>query len=154
MKPVDAVGLALVAAVAWAPGMASAVCGADVTPLNFGSYDVFAPMALRSTATITLTCDEAPPPNVTVGLGPSSNSSVVIPRLLRNNGGLGDLQYNVFTDPALGQVWGNGIAGGATVTVRVFRNRPAVLTVYGAIPAGQDVGAGAYRDDLPVSLLW
>lgn len=154
MKPVDAVGLALVAGLAWLPVAAHSACRADVTPLNFGSYDVFAPMALRTTATITLTCDEVPPPNVTVGLGPSSNSSVINPRLLRNLGGPGDLQYNVFTDSALGQVWGNGISGGATVTVRVFRNRPALLTVYGAVPAGQDVGAGTYRDDLPVSLLW
>jgi spore coat protein U-like protein len=53
-------------------------------------------------------------------------------------------------------VWGDGTAGTATVVQpKVMRNKPpAAITIYGRIPAGQDVSAGAYGDTLTVTITW
>lgn len=132
------------------PGSAWALCQALVTGMSFGAYSVFDPNVLRSTATITVTCDQVPPPRVTVAIGPSANTGLVLQRALRGGSGAENVAYNVFQDASLNQIWGDGLSGGAIQTVVVPRNRPTVLTVYGAVPPRQDVGTGQYLDQLPV----
>ena len=144
--------LALAAACCLAPGSAWALCQALVTGMNFGAYSVFDPAPLRSTATITLTCDQVPPPRVTVAVGPSANTGLVLQRALRGGSGAETVAYNVFQDASLNVIWGDGLSGGSTQSVVVPRNLPRVLTVYGAVPPRQDAGTGQYFDQLPVSL--
>jgi spore coat protein U-like protein len=133
-------------------GWAYAACNVATTGLSFGAYDVFATTDVRSTASITVSCDLTPPPDVTIAIGPSATSGQLIPRQMQCGSDI--LRYNVFIDPALTQVWGDGTGGGSTVTNRVMKNKPWVVTVYGRIPAQQDVRAGVYSDTLTVIINW
>lgn len=153
--PLAAISLAaVVAAGPLSCGPARAACHVSATPVAFGSYDVFSSVPLDSTGTISVSCDEVPPADVTVAIGPSSAGGF-LPRRMRSASG-GTLDYNLFTSPSMSTVWGDGTAGTSTVLLRnVKRNKPPVVsTIYGRVPARQDVAAGSYSDTLTVTITW
>ncbi|GAB4369010.1 MAG: hypothetical protein Kow00128_14830 [Deltaproteobacteria bacterium] len=137
-------------------GEAHAACNVSATGVAFGSYDVFAPAPLDSTGTVTVSCDEVPPPNVTVEIGPSPGSGGFNPRRMRHASRPDRLDYNLFTDATRSAVWGDGTAGTQTVFLkRVKRQKPPVVTtIYGRIPPGQNVPVGDYFDTLTVTITW
>ena len=132
----------------------SAACTVSTTPVNFGSYDVFSASPTDSTGLITITCNETPSPYAPVSIGPSPNSGGFNPRKMKLTSGTDLLNYNLYTDAARTSIWGNGTSGTVTVSSTFFRNIPRNLTVYGRIPFGQDVRAGAYTETLTVTLTW
>ena len=133
---------------------AYAACNIAVTPMNFGAYNVFAVAPLRSTGTFSVTCNEAPPPTVTITIGPSAATGIFNPRQMRKSGGGDALTYNLFTDSALTQVWGDGITGGLVLRQKVTKNKAWNAIVYGSLPAQQNVSAGNYADSLLVTIIW
>ncbi len=135
-----------------AAGPSYALCTAGTTNVNFGNYDVFQTAQANSTGSITITCDKTTN-NVTVNISQSSYSGVFSPRQMKKAGSIDLLNYNLFTNPALLNVWGDGTLGTSNFTGQVRKNSPAVLTVYGSVPAGQDVSAGLYSDILTVTVL-
>ncbi len=140
---------------ALATGSADGACNVTATGVNFGNYDVFATAPLDSTGSVTVTCDEIPPANPVIAIGPGA-AGTFLPRRMRH-ASLGDvLNYNVFTSPSMSAVWGDGTGGTTTVAAgRVPRNRPPrPVTIYGRIPAGQNVSAGTYSDTLVVTITW
>jgi spore coat protein U-like protein len=57
------------------------------------------------------------------------------------------LSYNLYRDAACTSIWGDGTGGTATYTNANPANNTAInITVYGQVPAGQDVSAGVYSD--------
>jgi spore coat protein U-like protein len=56
------------------------------------------------------------------------------------------LNYALYKDAARTQVWGTGMAGGATLTYNSASKASTNLTVYGTVPGGQDVTVGSYSD--------
>ncbi|EQB03637.1 hypothetical protein L286_11465 [Sphingobium sp. HDIP04] len=70
--------------------------------------------------------------------------------------GTDSLAYNLYTDAARTQIWGDG-TGGST---RVTRNFAALLnftdtmTVYARLPARQNVSAGSYSDTMIVTVTY
>lgn len=135
-------------------GNALALCNVSATGLSFGSYDDFSPVPLDTTGTVTVGCDEAPPPDVTISIGPSGNGSFN-PRAMRHAFLTDLLLYNIFPDASRGAVWGDGTAGTSTVFLKnVTKNTPRTTTIYGRIPAGQSVSLGPYSDTLTVTILW
>ncbi len=138
-----------------AAGPADAACNVSATGVNFGNYDVFATAPLDSTGTVTVTCDDVPPASPVVAIGPGA-AGTFLPRRMRHASLPEMLNYNVFTSPSMSAVWGDGTGGTATVAAgRVPRNRPPrPLTIYGRIPAGQNVSAGTYSDTLVVTITW
>lgn len=134
---------------------AYAACNVSATGISFGSYDVFSNIPVVSTGSITITCDPGQPPDVVVSIGPSPNSGGFSPRKIRHSSLQEYLSYNLFTDPSMTVVWGNGTAGTSTVTLpKVTPNKPRTVTFYGKLPAGQDVYSGAYSDTLTVTIMW
>jgi spore coat protein U-like protein len=134
-------------------GGAGAACNVSATGVAFGSYDVFVPPPLDSTGTVTVTCDQAPPADIVVAIGPSGTSGAFIPRQMRSASSPDRLNYNLFTDAGRSTVWGDGAAGTSTVFLKnVKKNRPVVTTIYGRIPAGQNVSVGTYSDSLTVTI--
>ncbi len=131
---------------------AAAACHVATSSLSFGTYDVFAGTDVRSTATITVTCRLVPPPTVTIAIGAGAHADRPGPRHMA--AGSSRLRYNVYRDPALTQVWGDGTGSGGTVTHVVPKNTPWVATLYGRIPAQQNVRAGVYNDTLVVTITW
>lgn len=83
----------------------------------------------------------------------SSNSGVFDPREMKKLGGTDLLNYNLFIDSSMLNVWGDGTSNTSMFRGRVQKNFPMILTVYGGIPAGQDVSPGLYTDILTVTVL-
>ena len=140
---------AAVAALVSAAGRAEAACTVSTTSANFGTYDVFSASANASTATITYRCGNADK-DILITLSQGS-SPTFTPRTLRN--GTEVLQYNLYRDAAFSTIWGDGTSGTATYTLKNPPNsQDVILTVYGRIPAQQDVAVGSYADALIVTI--
>lgn len=137
-------------------GEARAACNVAATSVSFGTYDVFSPTPRDSTGSVTVSCDEVPPPNVVIEVGPSAGSGGFNPRQMRHSSRPDRLGYNLFTDSSHSAVWGDGTAGTQTVSLqRVKRQKPPVVTtIYGRIPPGQNVSAGVYTDTVTLTITW
>jgi spore coat protein U-like protein len=139
--------LLAVAALTSVPAVAKAVpsCSATVaTGLVFGTYDVFSPVALTSTARMRLNCPKGQTPQVTISSG---NSGTFVWRELRSPSDR--LRYNVYLDAAMTVIWGDGTDGSQAW---VSPGGNAQLLIYGLIPPGQDAIAGDYADVLTVTV--
>ena len=154
MKAAVRAGAILLCLLAAARGHAA--CNVSATGVNFGPYDVFSTVPRDSTGSVTVSCDEVPPPDPVISIGPSGNSGGFFPRTMRRSGGPGTLEYNLFTDPSMTSVWGDGAAGTNTVNLKnVHRQKPPVVVpIYGRIPPGQDAPSGTYGDSLTVTINW
>lgn len=71
--------------------------------------------------------------------------------------GASRLNYNLYSNPARSAIWGDGTAGTTTVSdgyllglLTTVRDYP----VYGRVPAGQNILAGAYSDAITVTVLY
>lgn len=142
---------------------AAADCSITAVSLNFGVYDPALTVADDSVGTITVTCRHvsggAERVNYSVSL---SNGQYGTSAATRQMGaGNGRLGYNVFTDPARTQVWGNGtggtvIASGSATVGPGNGNgtRTFVHSVYGRIPQTQDALPGNYNDTMVLTLVF
>jgi spore coat protein U-like protein len=125
----------------------SANCTISATDLNFGAYDPVVankttPLDVNTTVTVLCTKGSA---GVTVGLDLGSHAAAGS-RFMAS--ATDSLQYELYSDSAGGTVWSNGGAG--LVTWPVFGPIGAGAgtphTVFGRVPAGQDVSVGSYTD--------
>ena len=126
------------------PMAASAACTLAVGGLSFGSYDVFNSSHTDSAGTIDISCDISTPYTLTLSPGSGNYSQ----RTMVN--GNHTLNYNVYSDAARSQVWGDGTGG--TVSISGNADTSANHTVYGRIQAQQNVRAGSYMDSVIVTL--
>ncbi len=121
----------------------------SVTGVNFGSYDVFSPSPTRSTGTITFRCTGIGGTNV-MTMTLSAGSGTFANRTLRSGANI--LGYNLYLDVANTQIWGNGSPGTFVFSIDPTSSGRQRVTVYGTIPAGQDVGVGSYTDTVTVTM--
>ncbi len=133
---------------------AHAVCDVGATGVDFGDYDVYSSNPTDSTGTIVVVCNERSAIRVTIEIGPSPNSGGFSPRQMRQQAGTDLLEYNLYTRASRDRIWGDGTSGTYTVSRRVRRGRPWRRTVFGRIPAGQDVSQGLYGESLTVTITW
>lgn len=151
--------LALACLVAWAgPATAATVCRASsLGGIAFGSYDILSPTPTDSLTNIVVTCDrDGGQANVTVvvGLGTGGGSSVTARRLTLAGGG-DSLGYGLFSDSGRSSVWGDSSGIDTVARALAVPNKSSAsvtFTVYGRIPALQDVAAGLYTDSVQVTL--
>lgn len=123
----------------------------SVIGVAFGTYDVFDPIARDSTGSITISCTGLLPPDlVTIELG-FGLAPVGANRYMLN--GTTALGYNLYVDAARTMIWGNGSNG--TVTqgpLSIANDTPTAFTVYGRMPALQNVSTGNYADTITVTV--
>lgn len=124
-------------------------CSVSTTPVVFGAYNVFATSPGDSTGTVVYRCTgNVDGLLITISKG---RSTTFLPRQLGK--GLERLSYNLFRDAARTVVWGDYSAGtSAFIDLSPPNNRNETLTVYGRIPAGQDISAGAYTDSVTLTV--
>ena len=137
------------------PGGTEAACQIAATSINFGKYDVFDITAVNGMGSITVSCDEAPTADVAISISESLYSGDFYNRQMKNMGDGNLLNYNVYTDIAQTKIWGNGTGSSSTQLIKnVTKNKAKMVTVYGSIPARQNISAGTYGDNLTVTILW
>jgi spore coat protein U-like protein len=127
--------------------------------LGFGPYDVFSALVVDSLTNIDVTCERSGgSQNVTIvmSLGIGTNGTSISARRLLRVGSAGDyLSYGLFRDSSRSSNWGSspGIdTVSQTLTVPNNSSRSVTFTIYGRIPAQQDVPAGSYGDRIQVTV--
>ncbi len=121
-------------------------CSVSTTSVSFGSYNVFAAAPTDSTGSLVYRCNG----NAVVWISLSRGlSSTFEGRTLTS--GNEELLYNLYRDAARTAIWGDGSSGTQLpFDLLVPKNTNVTLTIYGRIPAGQDVRAGTYTDTVSV----
>ena len=132
------------------PAFAAPSCTISTTSMAFGTYDVFSPSDVTSTATITYRCTGgAKDVFITLGKGQSVTFS---PRTM--TAGTNVLSYNLYQNAAFSVIWGDGTGGSqAYVTSgKTPNNTDFFVTIYGKVPALQDASAGSYTDTVVATI--
>jgi spore coat protein U-like protein len=134
----------------------AAHCTILATSLNFGLYDVFSTTPLDSTGTISINCNnpEKKPLPVTVTVSAGASGSFSQRQMASTTPGAGALLYNLYSDSSRSQVVGDGAGGTVTFTDSINRTFPWNITLYGRIPARQNMIPGIYTDILTATVLW
>lgn len=155
MKPVIKTFIFLVGFLSFA--QVALPCTVTTTGIIFSNYDVFSPLPLNTTGTVTVTCPDTPPVDAVISIGSSPNSGGFIPRQMKHSTLPDFLSYNLYIDAAGTAVWGDGTGGTQTVTlnnVKASKNKPkpVITTIYGIAPPLQNVAVGTYNDILTVTV--
>ena len=122
----------------------AANCTISTSPVAFGAYDPVsanAVTALNGTGTVTVACTKGAVATVDLGQG----ANYLAPNR-QMNAGANLMIYQLYQDAARTQVWGSTVPTGTTQTYNSASKAPTNLTVYGQVPAGQNVGIGIYSD--------
>lgn len=143
-----------VASVWWAsafavgPGIAQSTGSVTSTPVAFGSYNALDARASDSVGSVTFNSTGSSPLSIMLSAGRAAGFS---PRHM--SGGSCHLGYNLYLDAARTTIWGDGTGGTAFYTsANSAAGQNVVVSVYGRIPARQNVAEGSYADDLLVTL--
>lgn len=120
-----------------------ASCQVSATDLAFGIYDPTSLAARTSSSTITVLCTLDTP--YTVGLNAGSNPNGSSRRM---GTGASRVGYSLYRDGARTTEFSTTVAD----VSGVGSGASQVHTVYGAMPAGQNVSAGTYSDQITVTL--
>lgn len=158
-RHVPGIAVAIALALPSGAAIAQTLCRfSSAGAISFGAYDSMASVARTSQTNILVRCDrDGGPANVgvVVGLGPGSNGASTSARRLVAPGSPTPLLYGLYQDSGRSINWGNvpGIdAASRTITIQNKSFATLTLTVYGSIPAQQDVYAGSYSDSIQVTL--
>jgi spore coat protein U-like protein len=110
----------------------------------FGTYLWTNPAPTDSAGAITYNCNSTA--FVFLSSGSSGNAGQ---RTLIS--GASTLDYNLYSDAARTQIWGDIFTGGS---LQVAQSGKSTLSVYGRIPPSQNVAAGTYSDTVTVTFLF
>lgn len=130
-------GLLLVAPGLWAD------CTVSAQSVLFGNYDVFSSQPLDGAGNIGVNCSPGASYTLSLSTGGGSYSQRELA------GSTQILYYNLYTSASRSVVWGDGIGGTGTVS---GSGESANHTVYGRIPAGQNLPVGSYSDTIIVTV--
>lgn len=124
-----------------------ATCLISATPLAFGTYTG---AAATSTSTVSLTCTNTTPYNVSLSPGLATGATVTTRQMTGPASAV--LSYAMYSDSARSVNWGQTI--GTDTVVGTGNGSAQALTVYGAVPAGQYVAPGAYSDTITATITY
>ncbi len=150
--------LCVLACAAVLPQTATALasCSTSATTVPFGSYNPFAIGSIDRSGTVTVSCSLGGLISLlvsyTIKLSPGLYGTYATRKLAA---GSNRLNYNLYTSAAYSTVWGNGSSGTGTVSdgyllglTTTHRN----YTVYGRLPALQNLPSGAYSDTITITV--
>ncbi|WP_395331235.1 spore coat U domain-containing protein [Novosphingobium sp. BL-8H] len=123
-------------------------CTVTATGLAFGNYNPLSSTPLDATSTITVNCTTGTVYTVGLNAGTTSGATVTTRQMLLSANAL---NYTLYRDSGRTNNWGNtpgtDTPGSVTATTAA-----GTLTVYGRIPALQNVPAGSYTDTVTVTV--
>lgn len=129
----------------------AANCNISAENLAFGDYDATA--SLTSEADITVRCSNGTPYTVKLSAGEGGSFAQ---RLLSS--GSNTLQYNLYTEANLQNIWGDGVGNTGTKGgsgLGLSSNKAITHVVYGQLPNSvfnQDAPTGSYTDTVTVTV--
>jgi spore coat protein U-like protein len=131
----------------------SANCTISTAPVAFGAYDPVSANAstpLDGNGTVTVTCTQGATTTITLGQGANSDagSTDAVP-LRRMADGANMMTYNLFQDAGHSTAWGNT---GGTGVGHSGTGTSTNISVYGRVPAGQNLPAGSYADTVVATI--
>lgn len=123
-------------------------CIVTAAPLAFGNYDPTATSPVDTTATLSVLCTVGT--SFTVGLNAGTGSGATVTTRQMTNGA-NTLNYALYQEATRTSNWGNtpGTDTPAATTAPVLAS---TLTVYGRLPASQNVPVGSYADTVTVTV--
>ncbi len=143
-----------------APAPAAVSCSISATGPAFGVYNPLQAAPTYANGVVTANCTWLSNPTpVTVTIVSSYSTGAGTYALRKMVSGAASLNYNIFYDAAYSEIRGDGTGGSSQGggTIVVSRGTPTGSTssvIYGRIPAGQDVAAGAYNDTIVVTITY
>lgn len=132
-------------------------CNVTVTGINFANYDIFSAPPLDSTGTLNLSCNipsQNPKAPLPVVIAMSTGNSGSFAQRQMQTGGTGTLNYNLYLNNAHSTIWGDGGGSSTALTTLITKATPLTATIYGRIPARQNVRAGSYSDAVVVTIYY
>ena len=132
----------------------SANCTISTTAVAFGAYDpivVNAATPRDANGAVTITCTKGATTTIGLDAGGNSTHASGTTRAMTNGAGTPSyLSYELYQDAPGGTLWGNSGADLDTPPAAPSK-APRSFTVYGRIPAGQDVPVAASYSDTVVA---
>jgi spore coat protein U-like protein len=125
---------------------AALVCSLGASGVDFG---VFSGPQLTIVGSLTVICSGGGNiNNAQVSLSTGSSGTYAARQM---NNGPNRLSYNLYSDPAFTQIWGDGTGGSSPVTF-ASGVQVRILTIYAKLPAQQEPASGAYSDQIVATL--
>jgi spore coat protein U-like protein len=122
------------------------------TPMNFGNYSAFSGSKLTATSSFQIFC--TPPGSATLTLSAGGFSAFNPRTMYLLAFPLTTLPYNLYMDAANSIIWGDGTSGTQYMTLTPAAGGTTYNgTIYGSIPPGADVPAGAYANLIQAVLI-
>ena len=122
-------------------------CIIDATDLDFGDYDPVGG-ALDGQSQISVTCLKTTQWNVGLNAGTAAGATVTTRKMTGPGAFL--LDYALFSDAARTTNWGETV--GTDTVSGTGTGATQIVTVYGRIPASQNVGVGGYVDTITATV--
>ena len=134
-------------------------CTVSAGGIAFGIYNPLNAVADASTGTLRVTCTGTGTGSATVTLNLSLSSGMSATYATRKMfSGANTLNYNIYWSTAYAQIMGDGtggsFAGTASFVVPAGGSNFATGTMYGLMPALQDVVPGSYSDVITVTVTY
>ena len=158
-----ALGLLALGGMATAPALAAtatsnlsvtatvtATCLIATLPMAFGVYDPVSGQPSDGTGTVTVTCTSGSSATITLGQGSNaaSGSTDAVPLRRMTDGASNFLSYFLYQNTARTTVWGNT---SGTSIAHTGTGLPVAITIFGRIPASQNVPAALLYSDTVVA---
>lgn len=151
--------LFLLGGAAASPALAGG-CSVSATEMAFGRYQPLhfagklASADRTSDVTVSVTCTAiATGGGYTIGLGPSTSGSSIVPRYLAHEGGGPPMVFNVYRDASFTSVWGDGFTGALLSGSIPLGDSTSSHAAFGRVPAGQGaLRAGSYSGTLTLTI--
>lgn len=140
--------IALAASLSASEAWAGSCSFSSASSPSFGGYDVFGLSAINTTGSVTYNCTGVGAITVTLSRGGASS---FFPRRMTSS--TWNLAYNLYLDASHTSVWGDGAEGTSVYTDSSPPSGSNVtVTIYGRIPARQNVGVGLYSDAITATI--
>lgn len=124
-------------------------CSVSATSLAFGNYDPLAASPLDGTSTVTVQCTLQTPFTIGLNAGTGSGATVAARKMTATSS---TLTYSLYQDSGRTTVWGN--TPGTDTMAATGTGVAVPFTVYGRIPAAQNVLTGNYADTITVTVTY
>jgi spore coat protein U-like protein len=126
-----------------------AVCAVTAADLDFGTYSSQNASPTAGTTLLRATCTPGTTYNIGLNAGASSGATVNQRRMAS---GTNSLNYQLYSDSSHTTIWGNTTGTDTVTGSGTGLEQPH--TVYGRIPATQNVPAGNYADTITVTIFY